>query len=96
VSPNAPIALRQNLTDAEIEGQIRQRERAYELYHGRGGVDGNATDDWLKAKEEVLSYKTKAATASARPPSAGAFPAGSKTVALRITVPKGSSFETPH
>jgi hypothetical protein len=48
--------------DAEIEEQIRQR--AYELYLERGGVDGNATDDWLQAKEEVLSSKGKAATTS--------------------------------
>src|SRR5437868_4895704 len=58
----APIPLRPNLTDAEIEAQIRQC--AYELYHGRGGVDGNAADDWLQAKEEVLSHKAKAATTS--------------------------------
>jgi hypothetical protein len=62
LNPNPPIPLRPNLTDAEIEEQIRQR--AYELYQGRGGVSGNATDDWLQAKEEVLSYKAKAATSS--------------------------------
>jgi len=62
MSPNPPVPLRPNLPDAEIEEQIRQR--AYELYQGRGGVDGNATDDWLQAKEEVLSYKAKAATTS--------------------------------
>jgi len=61
-SPIRPIPLRPNLTDAEIEEQIRQR--AYELYQGRGGVDGNATDDWLQAKEEMLSYKAKAAKTS--------------------------------
>jgi hypothetical protein len=47
---------------AEIEEQIRQR--AYELYQERGGLDGNATDDWQQAKEEVLSSKAKAATTS--------------------------------
>lgn len=62
LNPNPPFPLRPNLTEAEIEEQIRQR--AYELYQGRGGVDGNATDDWLQAKEEVLSYKAKAATTS--------------------------------
>ena len=61
-SPNPPIPLRPNLTEAEIEEQIR--DRAYELYQGRGGVDGNATDDWLQAKEEVLSCKAKSAAAS--------------------------------
>ena len=62
MNPNSPIPLRPNLMDAEIEEQIRQR--AYELYLERGGVDGNATDDWLQAKEEVLSSKGKAATTS--------------------------------
>ena len=62
MNPNSPIPLRPNLMDAEIEEQIRQR--AYELYLERGGVDGNATDDWLRAKEEVLSSKGKAATTS--------------------------------
>jgi hypothetical protein len=61
-SPNPPIPLRPNLTEAEIEEQIRQR--AYELYQGRGGVDGNATDDWLQARKEVLNHKAKAATTS--------------------------------
>jgi hypothetical protein len=62
MSPNPPSPLRPNLTDAEIEEQIRQR--AYELYQGRGGVDGNATDDWLQARKEVLNHKAKAATTS--------------------------------
>jgi len=62
VSPNSPIPLRPNLMDAEIEEQIRKR--AYELYQERGGVNGNATDDWRQAKEEVLSSKAKAAVTS--------------------------------
>ncbi len=60
--PNPPIPRTPNPTDAEIEEQIRQR--AYELYQERGGLDGNATDDWRQAKEEVLSSKAKAATTS--------------------------------
>ena len=48
--------------DAGIEALIRQR--AYELYQGRGGVDGNAADDWRQAREEVLRHKAKAATTS--------------------------------
>ncbi|PYX11206.1 MAG: hypothetical protein DMG85_06375 [Acidobacteria bacterium] len=62
MNPNPPIPLRPNLTEVEIEERIHQR--AYELYQGRGGADGNATDDWLQAKKEVLSYKAKAATTS--------------------------------
>jgi hypothetical protein len=62
LSPNSPISLRPNQMDAEIEERIRKR--AYELYQERGGVDGDAADDWLQAKEEVLSSKAKAATTS--------------------------------
>ena len=62
MSPNPPIPLRPNLTDAEIEEQIRQR--AYDLYQACGGVGGNATGDWQQAKEEVLSRKAKSATTS--------------------------------
>lgn len=51
------------LTDAEIEEQVRQR--AYELYEGRGRTDGNALDDWLQAKEEVEQIRQLKATAVA-------------------------------
>jgi Protein of unknown function (DUF2934) len=54
-SPTNPIPLRPDRTDAKIEGEIRQR--AYQLYQQRGGGEGNATDDWLEAKKEVLSQK---------------------------------------
>jgi hypothetical protein len=62
MSHNSPTPLRPNLADAEIEEQIRQR--AYELYQARGGVGGNATDDWQQAREEMLSHKAKSATTS--------------------------------
>jgi hypothetical protein len=62
MNPKSHIPLRPNLTDAEIEERIRQR--AYELCQERGGVDGDQTDDWLRAKEEVLSSKGKGATTS--------------------------------
>ena len=43
---------------AQVEEKIRQR--AYELYQERGGVNGNPTDDWVQAKQEVLSRKARA------------------------------------
>ena len=55
------IQVTPNRINAEIEEQIRQR--AYELFQERGGMDGNAVDDWRQAKKEVLS-KSKAATTS--------------------------------
>jgi DUF2934 family protein len=55
-----PMSLRPNQPDTEIEEQIRQR--AYELYQRHGGVDGNATDHWLRAKKEVLRYNTHRGT----------------------------------
>jgi Protein of unknown function (DUF2934) len=56
--PAPPV--RPNQSNAKIEAEIRQR--AYELYQERGGVEGNPTDDWLQAKKEVLSHKAKAGT----------------------------------
>jgi hypothetical protein len=50
-----PISVRSNRTDAKIEEQIRQR--AFELYQIRGGGNGDPTDDWLQAEEEVLCFK---------------------------------------
>ena len=63
MSPKTPIPIRHKPPDAEVEEQIRQR--AYQLYEGRGRLDGNAVEDWLMAEEEVLgSRQAKAATAS--------------------------------
>ena len=61
-SSKPPISLKTNQSDAKIEEKIR--ERAYELYQERGGVNGNPTDDWLQAKQEILSRKARAGTAS--------------------------------
>ena len=55
VGLNPAVPLRSN--DVEIEEQIRQR--AFQLYQERGGVNGNAKDDWLQAKREVLSRKAR-------------------------------------
>lgn len=33
----------------------RVRNRAYELYHERGQIDGLAEQDWLQAESEVLN-----------------------------------------
>jgi len=60
ISSKPPISLRPNRPDSEIEEKTRQR--AYELYQERGGADGNPTDDWLQAKQEVLSHKARAGT----------------------------------
>src|SRR5436189_2393844 len=62
VCSKPPISLRPNRPDADIEEKTRQR--AYELYQERGGVDGNPTDDWLQAKQEVLRHKARAGTPS--------------------------------
>jgi hypothetical protein len=62
INPARSLPLRPNPADAELEAQIRQR--AHELYQKRGGVGGSATEDWLRAKEEVLGQKARAAKAS--------------------------------
>jgi hypothetical protein len=59
-SPTPSMAASPNPTDGKIEEKIRHR--AYELYQQRGAGKGNPTDDWLQAKNEILSHKTKAGT----------------------------------
>jgi Protein of unknown function (DUF2934) len=54
-SPTNPIPARADRSDAKIDEEIRRR--AYQLYQARGGGEGNANDDWLQAKKEVLSQK---------------------------------------
>jgi len=61
-SSQPPILPRPNQADAQIEERIRQR--AYELYQERGRVNGSPTDDWLQAKQEVLSRKARAGNGS--------------------------------
>jgi FtsZ-interacting cell division protein ZipA len=51
-------AAKPNHNEPQIEEKIRQR--AYELYQARGGTNGNPTDDWLQAKQEVLTRKARA------------------------------------
>ena len=42
------------------------RARAYQLYNGRGRIEGHAEEDWLQAEGEVAqSKKGKAVLASA-------------------------------
>jgi hypothetical protein len=49
----------------------RIRERAYELWHAHGQVDGQADEHWLAAEREVLSslpVHTPGRSAEAAPP----------------------------
>jgi hypothetical protein len=39
-------------TAADVDRE-RVAQRAYELYLGRGGVDGQAMEDWLSAEREL-------------------------------------------
>jgi hypothetical protein len=66
MSHDSSAPLRPNAADAEIEEQVRRR--AYELYQARGGVGGNATDDWRQARDEVLSHKARATKRKSRVP----------------------------
>lgn len=40
---------------APLLSQDEIRERAYQLYEGRGRQDGQAQQDWLKAEHQVLN-----------------------------------------
>jgi hypothetical protein len=45
----------------DLESKIRLR--AFGLYQDRGGEDGHDVEDWLRAEEEVLKKKVRAAAA---------------------------------
>ena len=40
-----------------IPSQDRIRERAYELYEGRGREPGQDEQDWFRAEQEILNRK---------------------------------------
>jgi len=62
MNPKTPVPIKPKPPDSGLEEQIRQR--AYQLYEGRGRLDGNANEDWLIAEEEVLgSRQARGATA---------------------------------
>jgi hypothetical protein len=42
----------------------RIRERAYEIWHAHGQIDGNADEHWLAAEREVLSSLSTRAPAA--------------------------------
>jgi len=35
------------------------RRRAYEIYESRGGQDGSAEEDWIRAEQELLARFAK-------------------------------------
>jgi len=41
-----------HLTDGDLPARIAQR--AYEIFHRRGGHHGQDRDDWFRAEQEVL------------------------------------------
>lgn len=48
-----PLMMNSPSTNDEVDARIA--ERAYELYHHRGGHHGQDLEDWLTAEREVLS-----------------------------------------
>ncbi len=51
-----PLLMKSPSTDNEVEARIAQR--AYELYHRRGGHHGQDLEDWLTAEREVTSEES--------------------------------------
>jgi hypothetical protein len=43
--------------ETNVEERIRQR--AHEIYLQRGGKDGSATEDWLRAEQEILGAEAE-------------------------------------
>jgi hypothetical protein len=56
-APTMPISDPLSLNSPSTNGNVDPRiaERAYELYHHRGGHHGQDLEDWLAAEREVLS-----------------------------------------
>ncbi|MFY9844949.1 MAG: DUF2934 domain-containing protein [Terriglobales bacterium] len=52
--------------DSPVDIEERVRERAYQLYEQRGGVDGFALDDWLQAESEILGAQKQRRAKAAR------------------------------
>ena len=57
-SPTSVTSEPQNL---ELEDQIRQR--AYELYEGRGRKDGHELEYWFRAEAEITQKKVRTVAA---------------------------------
>ena len=55
--PTAPMEKPAN--ESYVERQDRVRSRAYEIYLERGGQDGHALDDWLRAESELVPRRMK-------------------------------------
>jgi len=54
VSPKSSPAKGTRMPDS-VPSQDRIRERAYELYEGRGREPGQEEQDWLHAEREILN-----------------------------------------
>lgn len=57
VAPNKPSAKLAVMPNTLPPSQDRIRERAYELYEGRGHEPGQHEQDWLRAEREILNAK---------------------------------------
>jgi hypothetical protein len=67
-------ALQNNDTEPDIRGLVERR--AYEIWEERGGGDGGALDDWLRAETEVSGTVREIAESQAEPESISASGAG--------------------
>jgi hypothetical protein len=54
-----PATETSELQEVELDHQIRLR--AHELYVARGREDGHELEDWLRAEEEIVGKKVRAA-----------------------------------
>src|SRR2546430_1188440 len=58
-----PMPSADQIDDAIAESHLlleqRIRQRAHQIYHGRGGQAGSELDDWLQAEREILGESPK-------------------------------------
>lgn len=60
-NPPKKSSARTSENNNDLESKIRLR--AFALYQDRGGEDGHDVEDWLRAEEELLKKKVRAAAA---------------------------------
>jgi len=55
----ASVVAFESATTQKSNLEERVRQRAYELFQERGGKDGYAEQDWLRAEAEILGHSER-------------------------------------
>jgi hypothetical protein len=58
-----PVVTSHAHEELQIELEEKIRNRAYELYEGRGRQDGHHIEDWLEAEAELNAQRSRTVAA---------------------------------